>query len=62
MFLNNIGQHSAAPAFSRHSAKILGKMHAIKHSNNDLKFHLQEANQLNILQTKGLNLKQPGNN
>ena len=61
MFLSNIGQHSAASAFSRHSSKILEKMHSIKHSNKDLKSICQEATQLNILQMKGLNLGQPGN-
>ena len=41
MFLNNIGQHSAALAFSRHSTKILEK-NALNQTVNfkDLKFHL----------------------
>ena len=54
MFLNNIRQHSAAPAFSRHSTKILEKMHPIKHSNNDLKFHLAGGKPVKYFTNEGV--------
>lgn len=54
MFLNDIGQHSAAPAFSRHSIKILEKIHPIKHSDNDLKFHLAGGKPVKYLTNQGV--------
>ena len=54
MFLNNIGQHSAAPAFSRHSTKILEKMHSIKRSNKYLKFHLAGGNPVKYFTNEGV--------